>query len=112
MVPIRVRGEGEFRELSLVVLYLEKLRSNVRSISTASSVWLVACPKEVLFFFIMVSIYFGCAGSLWLCRLCGVWGFSFWWLLLVVEKVPGLLGSSSCCSWTLEHRFTSCRGGA
>ena len=53
---------------SLVVLYLEKLRSNVRSISTASSVWLVACPKKCfLFFSIMVSIYFGCAG----CAVCG-----------------------------------------
>lgn len=51
VVPIRVRGEGEFRSFSLVVLYLEKLRSNVRSISTACApVWLVACPKEVFSF--------------------------------------------------------------
>ena len=73
--------------LSLVALYLEKLRSNVRSISTASSVWLAACPKKCfLFFFIMLFIYF---------RLC--------WVFVAVQAVRGVGFLILVASLVVEH---------
>ena len=47
--------------------------------------------------------FFGCLGSLLWCV-----GFSLWWLLLLRSTGSRHAGFSSCGSWALEHRLSSC----
>ena len=114
VVPIRVRGERELREHLTGSFVAGETEVQCKECCTVSSVWLAACPKKCfLTFFTMVFIYF------WLFWVfvavqtcCGAWGLSFWWLLWLWSVALGLLGFSSCYSWTLEHRFNSCRAWA
>ena len=93
-----------------------RLHSVPRGPSPARSPWqvlvysgehpLLGSLEALFFFFLILFIYlfiFGCAGSSLRCV-----GFSLRWLLLLQSTGPRCTGFSSCGSWALEHRLSSC----
>lgn len=97
---------------SLVVLYLEKLRSSKEYQYSKFCVVGGMSQRSVFFSFLSWCLFTlavlglcGCAG----CAVCGVSHFGGFSGCGRGSRSLGL--QQLLCSWTLEHRFNSCRGG-